>query len=144
MNVNIELMNQIRTCSNIIKRTRSDSKHLPNGQGRIMSAIFNNNGLTQSELAEILKIRPQSLTRVLVQLEEQGLIIRKREGKDRRNISVYVSEEGKKHRETILEERDRVSDEMFSCLNSQEKQTLKELLGKIIAFYNEEDDGEKR
>jgi len=144
MDENVELMNRLRICGNMIKRTRMDGKYLPNGQGRIMYAVFSNDGVTQSELAQILKIRPQSLTRVLVQLEEQGLIIRKREEQDRRNISVYITEEGKKHHQTIIEERNRVSDEMFDCLNGKEKNELKTLLDRVIDSYNSRNSGEQK
>ena len=70
-NINIELMNNIRLCFNVIKRARQSSD-LPHGYGRIMAVICHHDGLTQSELADLLDIRPQSLTRSLADLEENG------------------------------------------------------------------------
>ena len=92
-NINIELMNNIRLCFNVIKRARQSSD-LPHGYGRIMAVICHHDGLTQSELADLLDIRPQSLTRSLADLEENGYITRARLENDHRNVVVLITEKG--------------------------------------------------
>ena len=135
-NINIELMNEIRSCANIIKRSRQKETEHPQGYGRIMWAICFNDGLTQSQLADILDIRPQSLTRALADLEEKGMIERKRSSQDRRIVTVHATAQGiDYHQEMALMRKNR-AENIFGCLNDEEKKDLLELVSKVVDHHN--------
>ncbi len=132
-NINLELMSLIRSTENTIKRTRQltgQSAH--HGNGRIMHAIHDNPNVTQTELARLLDIRPQSLTRELAELEEAGLIQRNREEKDRRIITVSMTEKGMEHHKKMFAFRKMRADMVFDCLEDEEKAQLQHILNKII------------
>ena len=108
-----------------------------------MAVICHHDGLTQRELADLLDIRPQSLTRSLADLEENGYITRARLENDHRNVVVLITEKGIEYHKTIEKERQKHADTIFSCLDEQEKETLKKLLQKVITINNQTDAGDE-
>ena len=87
--------------------------------------------MTQSELAEILQIRPQSLTVAMQKLEEQGYVLRERDPKNRRQVLVSVTEEGKKHSGQLDTERESTAKKLLQVLSEEEKKQMYELLLRI-------------
>ncbi len=132
-NCELELMGLVRSAENYIKRSRPMPANHAAGTGRILAALSRQPGMTQTELAGLLDIRPQSLTRVLVKLEEKGLIRRERSGGDRRSLAVFVTEEGERAHGRIEEKRKARAARIFSCLEPEEKEELKRLLLKVIS-----------
>lgn len=64
----MEILHKMRSLQNSVKRVMSKSGG-DSSKNRIMRNILKQDGLTQSQLADKLEIRPQSLTRVLTELE---------------------------------------------------------------------------
>ena len=89
--------------------------------------------MSQSKLAELLDIRPQSLTSAMTKLEAAGLVKRERDRKDRRQILVSVTEEGKAYSKAHEAMRRRSAEELLAGLEEEEKETLYRLLGKALA-----------
>ncbi len=50
--------------------------------------------MTASDLARLERLQPQSLTRIIADLGEQGLIHRKRDEVDRRQFLIEITEKG--------------------------------------------------
>jgi DNA-binding MarR family transcriptional regulator len=50
--------------------------------------------LTASRLAELERLQPQSLTRIIAELEEAGLIRRRENKSDRRQLLIEITQEG--------------------------------------------------
>jgi DNA-binding MarR family transcriptional regulator len=50
--------------------------------------------LTASRLAELERLQPQSLTRIIAELEEAGLIRRRENDSDRRQLLIEITQEG--------------------------------------------------
>ena len=142
--INIELLNGIRSCSNIIKRSSQNSAEHPQGYGRLMWAICTHDGMTQAQLADILEIRPQSLTRALVDLEEKGLIERKRTGQDRRSLAVYPTLEGIEYHRQLSVMREKKAERIFCCLDQQEKEILMQILNKLVDYHNHSQGGNQQ
>ncbi|MDF5757809.1 MarR family transcriptional regulator [Spongiactinospora sp. TRM90649] len=59
-----------------------------------LAAIERHSAITPGELAELEKMRPPSMTRVISGLDERGLVVRAPHPTDRRQVSVSVTEEG--------------------------------------------------
>lgn len=79
-------------------------KHLdinPN-QWFILDQVFNHEGATQKELAEICSRDPSAILRTLDVMEKKNLIVRKNEENNRRLKRIYITEKGKKIRLKIL------------------------------------------
>ncbi|GAA3809174.1 MarR family transcriptional regulator [Sphaerisporangium flaviroseum] len=67
-----------------------------------LAAVERHSGITPGELAELEKMQPPSMTRVIAGLEERGLLARTPHSTDRRQVTVSVMEPG---RELLKEER---------------------------------------
>ncbi|MFI7705944.1 MarR family winged helix-turn-helix transcriptional regulator [Nonomuraea sp. NPDC049480] len=69
-----------------------------------LAAVDRHPGITPGELAELEKVQPPSMTRVIAALEERGLVARTPHPTDRRQVSVTVTEAAEK---LLKEERRR-------------------------------------
>ena len=130
--IETKLMNQINSCGNIIRRKKQKGKHHPQGYGRILAAVYKNEDASQSELADILDIRPQSLTRVLLTLEKEGHITRQRSEDDRRSLIVKITEKGIRRYEELSKIRGDRAKRVFDCLDADQKKQLSDLLQAVI------------
>jgi DNA-binding MarR family transcriptional regulator len=57
-----------------------------------LAAVERHSGITPGELAELEKVQPPSMTRVIAGLEERGLLARTPHPTDRRQVTVTVTE----------------------------------------------------
>lgn len=130
--INAKLHEMIRRISVLSRRESGDPerRNYPDTQNRALSVIALNDGISQSQLSYILGTRPQSTGEIVRKLERRNLIERKTDEKDNRLSNLYLTEDGKRRVELI---NNRVgSDDMFDVLTEEEKETLNELLGKVI------------
>ncbi|WP_406311635.1 MarR family transcriptional regulator [Streptosporangium sp. NBC_01639] len=68
-----------------------------------LAAVERHSGITPGGLAELEKVQPPSMTRVIAVLEERGLVSRTPHPTDRRQVTVNVTEQGS----TLLKEERR-------------------------------------
>lgn len=101
------------------------------GQNSVMAWLAHNPDVTQKELSEGLNIMPASLSEVLMKLERKGYVARVKDENDRRFVRVRLTEEG----EAALSEAAEEVIDPFASLSSEEQETLKLLLGKLLADW---------
>lgn len=106
---------------------------LYHGQANLLLLISQNDGASQRELAEQMDIRPSSMTEMLTKLEQNGLIVKKRDNKDQRVMHIYLTEEGKKASEKITESKDTLAESLFTGLTEDEQEQLLILTQKLCA-----------
>jgi DNA-binding MarR family transcriptional regulator len=100
-------------------------------QRRALIQLKESGSISQRELTERLSIRPASMSEVLAKLASKGMVERTPSEVDRRTMNVSLTEKGEKRADESLEYRMERREEMFSCLNDAEKETLLSLLEKI-------------
>jgi MarR family transcriptional regulator for hemolysin len=66
---------------------------LTRSQWWVLNHLFRNNGVTQSELAEILEVEKPTLGRLLDRLEQKGWVRRDADANDRRVKRVFLTKE---------------------------------------------------
>jgi DNA-binding MarR family transcriptional regulator len=88
---------------------------------------------TQAEIADALCYDRSYLVGVLDDLEQNGLIERRRDPADRRRHVVSMTAAGKKQLERLRAVHERIDGEMFATLTSAELQKLQTLLEKVAA-----------
>ncbi len=64
------------------------------GQERLLMQLGEEDGLTQTQLAERLCIEPPTLTKMLSRLEKTKLLEKRRDLKDARMCRIYLTEKG--------------------------------------------------
>lgn len=100
-------------------------------QKRILIILHKSGTLTQKELTERLGIQAGSASEILSKLENAGLITRTTNTADRRTTDIQLTDAGTQLALDAAEQRQKRHQEMFSCLSSEEQQTLLSLLEKI-------------
>ena len=85
-------------------RRQAAAHSLTPTQFATLAAVERHSGITPGELAELEKVQPPSMTRVIAALEERGLVARSPHPTDRRQVTVSVTEAAEK---LLKEERRR-------------------------------------
>ena len=101
---------------------------LTRSQWWLLTYLYFNEGINQSELAILLDIEKAPLSRLLERMELKGWVIRKIEGKDRRIKTIYLSDSIKP---LLVSMRDKAADyrkESLSILDIEDLNKLRDLL----------------
>lgn len=106
-------------------------------QERILIILSQNRNMTQKALTDRLGIQPGSASEVLGKLESSGFILRTTNGTDRRTTDICLTESGELAAQAALIRREERHQQMFSCLEEEEKTALLALLTKINEDWKE-------
>jgi DNA-binding MarR family transcriptional regulator len=98
----------------------------------VLRQLSNEPGLSGAELARRLLISPQGLQLALTALERRGLVERKQNPQHKRILQAYLTEEGQSIVATVVGDAVAAHDEVFGVLSTEEKETLRELLGRVV------------
>jgi DNA-binding MarR family transcriptional regulator len=97
----------------------------------ILRALAKSAGLSQQELASMLKIHSSRLVGLLDELEMRGFLMRQENADDRRTYALHLTEEG----QATLIEIGRVAkehqDSLLASLGKEERERLADLLQRI-------------
>lgn len=132
--INEELITHLRNLSHTM-RSLYEGK---GSQKRILIILLKNGSMTQHQLTQKLGIQPGSVSEVLKKIEHVGYIKRQPSANDRRTIDIHLTDQGKIQAQDALKQRLIRHQEMFSCLSTQEKETLLSLTKKINANWQEQ------
>lgn len=110
-----------------------DRPYHMHGQHRALVVLAKEGTLTQSQLAEILDIRPSSMTELLSKLEDRGLITRAADEDDKRVTNVSITDDGRKIIENDDDSADKMLDTLFTGLSDDEVTELSQLFDKLNA-----------
>src|SRR5262245_31590247 len=86
---------------------------------------------TQQELAQALHIEGPTLTRHIDGLEEDGLVVRRRDANDRRAVSVELTEAGRAKHAELLRAVQSFNRKLLNGLSTEEIDELRTLLAKL-------------
>ena len=107
------------------------------GQFPIIEFISKNDGCTQCEIAQSLKVSPASIALSTKRLQKMGLISKKTDKKNLRKNMLSVTEKGKEAMEKTLEAFKNTDKIAFASFSDEELQTLCGFLDRIILNLNE-------
>jgi DNA-binding MarR family transcriptional regulator len=112
------------------RRLRSERSDETLGLSQLsaLSTLMRNGPLSPTALAELERIQPPSMTRVITALEERGLVERAPHSSDRRQSVIAITETG---RAIVLEDRRRRTAWLarrFETLTPEEQQQLADVL----------------
>lgn len=112
------------------------------GAQGLLVELWKKDGLTNAEIAELLDIKPSSVTAQVKQLEEAQMVIRKQDEKDKRVNRVFLTEKGRAAQETRDTFQNDVSENIFGALNEEEQEQLLRLMEKLVAENDPHDEKE--
>ena len=122
------------------KLMRSDSEKLGYNQTYRLIIFYlthKNDGATQAEIVEYSKLSKPTISLTLQKMESEGLIYRKQDDVDLRNVRVFLTEEGRKTEKVFLQIGEDVENKVFSVLNEEEKEELNKILDKLLMNIKE-------
>lgn len=104
---------------------------LGSGQYIFLMSLFENNGITQEQLAAAVKFDKATTARAVAKLEEEGYVIRKISETDKRAYNLYITDKAnaiKTELTAVLDEWNRI---MLYDFAEQEKENVRNLIEKI-------------
>lgn len=103
------------------------------GSHRILEALLREEaGVSQNKLADLVDIRKQSLSEVVVRMEKNGLVVRRPDAKDQRKNLIFLTEEGRTQAIAEVVMRSNEADTVLSPLTEEEQEMLFILLEKLM------------
>jgi DNA-binding MarR family transcriptional regulator len=105
------------------------SEHgLFSGQDLLLMTLWQQDGQTQTELAEQLQVQQSTLTRMIKRVETSGLVIRKSDKQDRRISRIFLTDSGTNLRTPVEAIWQKIENEVFGGLTLEERLLLRRLL----------------
>ncbi|MEY8443141.1 MarR family winged helix-turn-helix transcriptional regulator [Lactococcus ileimucosae] len=101
------------------------------GAQGLLVELWKTDGLTNAEIAELLDIRPSSVTAQVKSLEQRGLVKRVTDENDKRVSRVFLTKEGKQAQVDYKESQDDLSEGIFGHLTKEEQLSLIHILEKL-------------
>lgn len=101
------------------------------GQEMVLCALWESEGVTQTELAEHLGVRPATVTNALRRLERKGLVERMPDADDQRISRVFPTIEGRQRRAEVEKKWNQLEQVSFAGITGRERDLLHGLLSRI-------------
>jgi DNA-binding MarR family transcriptional regulator len=99
----------------------------------VLRRLWQQEGLTQVDLADRMRVRKASLTSVLAGLERKGFVRRTRRGEDRRKYHLFLSKRGRRLKEELLPIGIAINRKAVSGIDPMDAGLVAHLLERIIA-----------
>jgi DNA-binding MarR family transcriptional regulator len=98
------------------------------GQPPVLHILWEQEGLTQTELAGRMKITPATMTRMLQRMEKAGFVRREPDAQDQRISRVYLSEAGRAIRSSLENVWKTMEADTFAGFTLEERVLLRRFL----------------
>ncbi|MGD8110846.1 MarR family winged helix-turn-helix transcriptional regulator [Vibrio sp. TRT 21S02] len=98
-----------------------------------MMCLWEEEGVTQKDIAIKSKVESSTTTRTLDKLEKLGLVIRQDDPNSRRSFRIFLTDEGKQLKDVLLPIPVAVNKELMSSLEPDEQKQMIALLQKMVA-----------
>ncbi|MFM0281285.1 MarR family transcriptional regulator [Paraburkholderia sediminicola] len=114
---------------------------LSGAQWAALRVLWEEQGLTQVQLAERMRTEKAALTTVLDTLERKNYIARSRDQNDRRKSNIYLTRAGQQLKEALLPLSMVVHSRAIDGLSPSELKTGRKVLERILANLTESEKG---
>jgi MarR family transcriptional regulator, organic hydroperoxide resistance regulator len=126
---------QIRYAYRIFVKTLADElgpHRITTGQWSALRVLWEQEGLSQVELAQKMMVEKASLTAVLKAMAGQGLITRVRNSNDRRKLNIYLTASGRRLKSKIMPLIGKINKRATRRLSPPEVRQLQALLVRVM------------
>lgn len=125
------LFAQIATNFKVLIEKQLNKFDLHGGQIFILFALWKADGLSQIELAEILKVSPPTINKMVKSLKNNGFVVCAGCPKDGRVMRVFLTPKGAAVRPKVEEEWVKIDEKLLANLTATEQLVLSQLCSKI-------------
>jgi MarR family transcriptional regulator, organic hydroperoxide resistance regulator len=126
---------QIRYAYRIFVKSLADElgpHRVTTGQWSALRVLWQQEGLSQVELAQRMMVEKASLTAVLKAMASEGLITRTRNAKDRRKVNISLTPTGRRLKSKILPVIGKINRRATRHLSSADVRQLHTLLARVM------------
>lgn len=130
-----------RVCKAHHGRARAllDELGLYRGQQFVLCALWQEEGLTHSDLADRLGVHPATVTNALKRMERAGFLERQSDPQDQRVSRVYLTGEGREIRGAVEELWAELEGQTLEGFSDEEREALERFLERIYENLEGED-----
>jgi len=105
-------------------------------QAATLCHLFDQEGMTQSEIAEQLAVQGATVTNMLQRMEDAGLVTRQRDAEDNRLVRVYLTETGREKEQSITEQFLKLEATIFAEFSQTDRTLLRQMLRQLLNNMN--------
>ncbi|WP_019274296.1 MarR family winged helix-turn-helix transcriptional regulator [Vibrio coralliilyticus] len=98
-----------------------------------LMCLWEEEGVTQRDIAQKSKVENSTTTRTLDKLENLGLVERQPDPNSRRAFRIYLTDEGRALKETLVPIPMAINQKLLSSLEHEERDEIIRLLQKMVA-----------
>jgi len=122
-----------RTCKLLRIRAHGmlDQINLYRGQQFVLGVLWEQEGVSHSELAQALHVRPSTVTNAIKRMEKAGLVECRQDEQDARVSRIYLTGEGRAIRGAVEEVWRELEALAFHGFSAEEKERLDRMLTRI-------------
>lgn len=118
------------------QRRQEDDSYSP-AQNRLLRKVAQHPGISQKDLAQLLDIRPASLSELTKKMQDKGLLERQQNQQDRRVSNFSLTAAGQVAVEKFDQIRQRSGSEAFSSLSLHDQVELLRILRQLQQHLTE-------
>ncbi len=100
----------------------------------MMVAIYEEEGLLPSELAEKTSQDRATTTGLLDRLEKDGWVIRKADRDDRRSLRIFHTRKASEHKKNIITLFEKTNQKFLNCFTQSEWSQMQDFLSRLDQF----------
>lgn len=112
-------------------RTLLEALGLYEGQPALLRSLWEEEGLTHTELARRLHVRPATVTKMIQRMERSGFVERRPDPADQRLSRVYLTRSGCSVQEAVRQVWRTLESEAFSGFSGEERAQLQNFFRQI-------------
>ena len=131
----------IRSASKSMEKALGESLKkelsLSGSKWKVLTALSVEDGISQTNLADMIFIEGPTLVSILDKLEEMGLVTRKTDPKDRRNKLIYTTKKSKGMIDTIVDCVLELRQTITKDITQKDLETTKKVLRKMTKTADE-------
>jgi DNA-binding MarR family transcriptional regulator len=104
---------------------------ISNGQYIFLNALYKQDGISQEEISDYLKIDKGTTAKVIMQLEKEAYIIRRVDETDKRSKKVFLTEKGLKIKPIVRKTLENWTDALWIGFTEDEKKLTLKMIERI-------------
>ncbi|MDX1376008.1 MAG: MarR family transcriptional regulator [Burkholderiales bacterium] len=135
------LLNDVARLLRTTYDRRVRSLGLTRSQWWVLTHLFRAQGVTQSELAEVLEIEKPTLGRLLDRLEAKGWVRREHDARDRRAWRVYLTEAAEPAMKTMRSVAAELRRDAMAGIAAEERERFVDLLIAVKGNLQRQENG---
>lgn len=107
--------------------------NIMHGYTYFLMALYNQDGMTQTELQNVIGIEQPTIVRTLDRMARDGLIERRQSPTDRRVFNIYLTESGLSCKNAVLSSAADLNESLLLTFTEDEQAMLHKYLERLVA-----------